>query len=77
MGDGVLRIGAWKEVLGVVEELAEGKLTIKASRFIMVDLTEEELKKFGRLLRRGCHVGLVVLGDGSLRVRSLIEPDQR
>jgi len=61
----------WTEYGGKIIEVTDDRITLEANRHISVTITPDLLKKSKKLLRKGERVGILVLDDGSIRVRRL------
>jgi len=55
------------EIVGTVEEVGDDFLVIKIA--YKIPFMEEELKKWAKRLRIGSRVGVLLMEDGSIRIR--------
>ena len=67
----LFRLGAWVEVLCQVEEVGISSVTLTTKRRLTLPIGREELRKWAPTLRKGACVGILILDDGSIRVREL------
>lgn len=59
----------WNEVVGTVEDVGDDSVTLLCTRKVTLRIRAEDLRKILHLLRLGALVGVLVLEDGSVRVR--------
>lgn len=59
----------WTELVGVVESVSNGEVTMTSTRKYRVKLSDELLAKYGHLLHPGRSVAILTLEDGSVRIR--------
>lgn len=64
---------AWAEVIGRVEEVGRDYIAVRIAHTIHIP--EDELNRWIAKLRRGSRVGILLLDDGSIRVRVVDEAD--
>ncbi|NWG36111.1 hypothetical protein [Nitrososphaera sp.] len=60
-------IEPWTEVTGRVEKVEEQSITLVAS--FIVRTSKEQILKWKSALVKGSHVGVLILEDGTIRVR--------
>jgi len=61
----------WTEVVGMVEFVSNNEITLVCRRKYHVKLSDAELARHGHLLQPGKCVVLLILDDGTVRVRRL------
>ncbi len=59
----------WTEFVGKIIDVTDGRIILEAVRQISISVTSDVLKK-SKILRKGKRVGILMLDDGSIRVRS-------
>ncbi len=71
-GTDVLILNPWEELVGFVSSVSNDSLTILCIKKVTLYVRRENLAKWRRRLRKGTHVGILILGDGkSIRVRKI------
>jgi len=62
---------AWTEIVGTVDEVGDGFITLRIAYTIRIP--KGELAKWAHQLRKGSRVGILFMDDGRIRVRVLDE----
>jgi len=63
------KLNPWTEVRGTVAHVCDDSLTISTTQRHTLLIGREELARWSPVLRKGSHVGVLLLDDGSIRVR--------
>lgn len=61
----------WTECVGKIIDVTDDRITLQATWQISICITPDVLKKSKKILRKGDSVGILILDDGSIRVRSV------
>lgn len=64
----------WTETVGWLKEVSDESITLDVSHVIRV--SKEDLARLKRRLVKGSRVGVLVLDDGSIRVRKILDRQQ-
>lgn len=63
------------EYVGEIIEVTDDRITLEAKWHLSIMITPGVLKRSKKLIRKAAHVGILVLEDGSIRVRTLPNKD--
>ncbi len=67
----------WTEIVGTLVDMDEDSVTIATTHEYTLPIEPHELKRCAAELKRGSPIGILLLPDGSLRVRSISSEPHR
>ena len=68
---------SWTEIVGRLEQWGEGTITLSVRKILVIPVGDEDLERWESMLQRGSKIGVLILDDGRIRVRSLERRDER
>lgn len=61
----------WCEIVGTIEDVDEGLVRISLKKSAEIPLQDDEIERWRHLLKKGSRMGILLLDDGTIRVRRI------
>jgi len=65
------RASPWTEFVGIIKRASESTIALSCCKQVKLHVREDQLRKWSNLLRKSSLVGILILDDGTIRVRRI------